>query len=56
MVPDTLRRRSYFLFDQMVKGEDLTKFYTSNSKGVEYIEFPDDHVYFDVPSKQWKVK
>ena len=29
---------------------------TKNSKGVEFIEFPDEHTYFDKGAMQWKVK
>lgn len=53
MVPDTLRRRSYFLFNKMVEGESLDPWYTKNSGGVEYIEFPDDVNSFDVQSRKW---
>jgi hypothetical protein len=56
MIPDTLKRRSMFLFDKMVKGEALTPYYTENSNGVEYIEFPDKRNYFDIPSRRWKQK
>ncbi len=56
MVPDTLARRSSFLFSKMVNGEALEGYQTKNSGGVEYIEFPDDNVYFDKPSRRWKSK
>lgn len=56
MVPDTLKRRSYLLFDKMVKGESLERYYTKNSNGVDFIEFPDDRTYFDITSRKWKVK
>ncbi len=56
MVPDTLTKRSLFLFDKLVKGEDLLPYETRNSKGTEYIEFPDEHTYFDKVLKQWKTK
>ena len=55
MLPDTLRKRSYFLFDRMVKEESLEPFYTK-SAGDKYIEFPDDLTYFDKTSRSWKTK
>jgi hypothetical protein len=55
MVPDTLRKRSYYLFDKMVKGEPLEPFYTK-SKGDQYIEFPDDQTYYDKSAREWKTK
>jgi hypothetical protein len=56
MTPDTLAKRSLFLFDKLVKGESLTPYETRNSNGVEYIEFPDERTYFDKETKQWRVK
>jgi len=55
MVPDTLRKRSYYLFDKMVKGESLEPFYTK-SKGDQYIEFPDDQTFYDKSAREWKTK
>jgi hypothetical protein len=56
MIPDTLRARSYLLFDKMVNAESLEPYYTQNSKGVDYIEFPDETTFYDVNSREWKVK
>ncbi len=56
MVPDTLKIRSYELFDKMVKGESLDKYHTENSGGIEYIEFPDANVYYDKRARKWKSK
>ncbi len=56
MVPDTLAKRELVLFDKFVKGEPLTAYETRNSNGIEYIEFPDEHTYFDKALKQWKTK
>ena len=55
MTPDTLKRRSYLLFDKMVKGEPLTPFLTKNSP-VEYIEFPDEHTFYDRERRSWETK
>lgn len=56
MVPDTLAKREMLLFDKFVNEESLAPYETRNSKGVEYIEFPDERTYFDKVSKQWKTK
>lgn len=56
MIPDTLKRRSLFLFDKMVKGESLAPYYTANSKGVDYIEFPDNVNYYDKSLRSWEQK
>jgi hypothetical protein len=55
MVPDTLKERSYFLFDRMVKGESLEPYYTEIT-GDKYIEFPDERTYYDKAAREWKTK
>jgi hypothetical protein len=55
MVPDTLKKRSYVLFDKMVKGESLEAFYTARM-GDKYIEFPDDRTYYDKSAREWKTR
>ena len=55
LIPDTLKRRSYVLFDKMVNGEPLATYLTKNSS-MEYIEFPDDHTFYDKTSRRWKSK
>jgi hypothetical protein len=55
MVPDTLKRRSGLLFDKMVKGESLDRYLTKNSNGVEFIEFPDDNVHYNIEAREWQV-
>jgi hypothetical protein len=50
-----LNERAPYLFDLMVKGEDLTPYYTATS-GFNYIEFPDENVYYDTESRTWKSK
>ena len=47
--------RSLLLFDKMIKHESLEPYLTKNSKE-EYIEFPDDRVFFDTTARQWKTK
>jgi hypothetical protein len=56
MVPDTLKSRSHILFEKMVEGESLDPYLTKNSKGVDYIEFPDDNTFYDVASRSWRVR
>lgn len=56
MIPDTLAKREMILFDKLVRGESLQPYETQYSNGVEYIEFPDEHTYFDKESMQWKTR
>lgn len=56
MHPDTLSRRGSLLFDRMVNGQSLKEFETAYSKGVEYIEFPDENVYYDKQARKWRSK
>jgi hypothetical protein len=55
MLPDTLERRSYFLFEKLTKGEALTNYYSEVS-GDQYIEFPDNRTYFDTLSREWRTR
>jgi hypothetical protein len=55
MKPDELHKKSLFLFDRMVKNEDLSIFERSKSQE-EYIEFPDERNYFDDKERVWKQK
>jgi hypothetical protein len=55
--PDTTQiRKSIFLFDKMVKGENLEPYYTKNSWPNEMIEFPDNYTYYDAGTREWKKK
>lgn len=56
MVDSLQVSRSLFLFDKMVKGQSLEPYLTKNSMPEEYIEFPDDRVYFDKEKRQWIAK
>ncbi|PSL04368.1 hypothetical protein [Cecembia rubra] len=53
-IPEMLEK-GLMLFDKMAKGEDLSPYFPQNSGEVEYIEFPDEKVYFDVEEKRWKI-
>ncbi len=56
MEPDTLVKRGAFLFDKMVRGEDLKPYYSSISGNTDYIEFPDARTYFDKEKRMWRAK
>jgi len=56
MQPDTLAVKSAFLFDKMVRGGDLTPYWSSRSGKADFIEFPDDRTYFDVEMRIWRTK
>ena len=53
MPADTLQVRGKFLFDRMVKGEDLTLYYSKFQED-RFIEFPDDRFTFDVEARKWR--
>ena len=50
---DTLQKRGKFLFDLMVKKQDLELYYSKFQQD-RYIEFPSDRFKFDVTSRKWK--
>lgn len=51
-VPE-LEEKSTKLFKLFLEGKDLSPYYTENSVGVEYIEFPNEHVRFDTSKRLW---
>lgn len=53
MPEDSLLVRGAFLFNRMVKGQDLSLYY-SKFQGDRYIEFPDDRFVFDKQSRRWR--
>ena len=55
MKDEELIVKGLLLFDLMVNGKDLTHYYRSNSTE-EYIEFPDEHNYYDKAERTWKLK
>jgi len=50
---DTLAKRGAFLFDRMIKGKDLTLYYTKYQRD-QFIEFPDQRFHFDKTERGWK--
>ena len=54
-VPE-LKNKTKTLFETYIKGNDLKPFYTENSKGEFYIEFPDRNTYYDKKSRTWVSK
>lgn len=53
-IPDRLNEINTLLFNKMINGEDLSPYYTENSNGVEFIEFPNKEVWYDKPTHTWK--
>lgn len=51
-----MQEKGLMLFDKMVKDEDLSPYLPQNSGQEEYIEFPDEKVFFDTIERRWKVK
>ena len=52
MESDSLKTRGAMLFDRMVKGKDLSLFY-SKFQGDKYIEFPNERFSFDKTLRLW---
>jgi hypothetical protein len=55
MEDEVLKKKSLLLFDILVRGGDLTRYYTNNNSE-EYIEFPDPINYYDVKDRKWKIR
>ena len=53
MTEDELAIKGEFLFDLLVKGKDLSPYFPQNSGKEEYIEFPDEHTYYDTINRVW---
>ena len=51
-----LKTKTKLLFEKYIKGEDLSPYYTKNSNGEFYIEFPDDTNYYDKNARKWQSK
>jgi hypothetical protein len=49
-----MQEKGLMLFDKMVRGEDLKPYYPQNSGAEEFIEFPDEKVYYDVNERRWR--
>lgn len=56
MLEPDLIKKGLLLFDKMVKGESLERFLTKNSWPEEYIEFPDELIYFDKAARRWATR
>ena len=48
--------KTKLLFEKYLNDENLTPFYTENSKGEFYIEFPDNNTYYDKNQRKWMSK
>lgn len=55
MNADSLERRGRKLFNALVKGQDLSKYYTRHQRD-RYIEYPDNRFYFDKTERRWHDK
>ena len=53
MEPNELKEKSYMLFLKVLKNETLTPYYPENSGEDEWIEFPNENVYFDIEKRLW---
>jgi len=53
MEENELLKKSYVIFSDYVDGKDLIKYYPENSGGEEYIEFPNEEVYYDADQRIW---
>lgn len=56
MPPDELNKKNKMLFLKAINGEDLSPYYTKNSHPEFYIEFPDDHNFYDTIQRKWIFK
>jgi hypothetical protein len=56
--PDELERKGSFLFPKLINGEDLSGYQPGgkDSKGQEWIEFPDAQNYYDSGSQKWETR
>lgn len=53
MPEDEQLKISEMLFRKMVKGEDLSKYYSENSGDDYIIEFPNEKIYYDTDKRTW---
>lgn len=56
MPEDELMEKSHKLFSLLVAGEDLSPWYPENSGDDEYIEFPNEDIWFDTATRMWMSK
>lgn len=50
---DELKEKTTLLFTKYLEGEDLNEYYTKNSEGQFFIEFPDETTQYDIKSRKW---
>jgi hypothetical protein len=55
MLPEELEKKGSLLFQKMISGEDISKYYPQNSKD-EWIEFPVDKVHYVPEKRKWELK
>ncbi|MCL7989273.1 hypothetical protein M8998_15085 [Sphingobacterium sp. lm-10] len=55
MDKSVLEEKTVSFFDDMVKGKDLSPYYTENIGDTEHIEFPDNQTYFNKENRRWEM-
>jgi hypothetical protein len=56
MPEEELKEKTNMLFQKVIRGEDISPYYTKNSQPEFIVEFPDDLTYFDTQLRRWKTK
>lgn len=55
MSEEELAKKTMF-FENMVKGKDLSPYYTANIGDTEHIEFPDHQTYYNKEARRWEMR
>ncbi|WP_396177470.1 hypothetical protein [Flavobacterium sp.] len=56
MEEQELKEKTNLLFEKYVNQEDLSPYYTANSDGEFYIEFPDQNTFYNTETRRWETK
>lgn len=56
MEKSELDKKTDLFFDYMVKGKDLSPYYTANIGDTEHIEFPDHQTFFNRELRRWEMR
>lgn len=51
-----LLTKSKIIFDKVVSGEDISIYYTKNMENEFWIEFPDEHNFYNISKRKWEFK
>jgi len=52
--PEELKELNQTLFEKLIRQDDLSPFYTENSNGKEFIEFPNKDVKYNKETRKWE--